>query len=62
MKNYNKANTIQIRIDINENDPLFEKFNAIKKGIGINANTEVIRYSINKTFDFEFDQKEKAKT
>ena len=48
--------TIKIRLDIEENDPLFEKFNAIKKKTGINANTEIIRYALKKAFDFEFAQ------
>jgi hypothetical protein len=53
--------TIKIRLDIEENDPLFEKFNAIKEKTGISANTEVIRYALKKAFDIEFIKKKKLK-
>ena len=53
--------TIKIRLDITEKDPLFKKFNAIKEKIGINANTEMVRYFIKKTFDIEFTPIIKAK-
>ncbi|MFW9970145.1 MAG: hypothetical protein ACFFDF_08090 [Candidatus Odinarchaeota archaeon] len=44
---------IRIRMDINENEPVFEKFNTIKQKTGLNANSEVIRYVITKAFDLE---------
>lgn len=45
--------TIKIRINIDENDPLFEQFNALKQKTGVNANTEVLRYAIKQTYDKE---------
>lgn len=42
---------IKIRLDIKEDDPLYKKFNVLKKKIGLNANTEVVRYAIKNTYD-----------
>jgi len=52
---------IKIRINIDEDDPLFPLFNEIKEKTGINANTEVIRYSLKQAYDFEFKNKKPKK-
>ena len=51
----NEKKPIRIRVDFEENEPIFKKFNAIKNKTGISANAEVIRYTITKTFDLECD-------
>jgi hypothetical protein len=54
----NDAKIIKIRINLEEKDSLYEKFNALKKKTALNANTEVIRYVIKKAYDVEFSQEE----
>ena len=55
----NETKIIKIRINLEEKNSLYEKFNALKKKTALNANTEVIRYVIKKAFDVEFSQEEK---
>ena len=47
---------IKIRLNLQEEDPLYKKFKAIKEKTAINANTEVIRYAIKKAFDNEIQE------
>ena len=51
MSDIKNIKMIQIRFNIRNSDPLFEMFKCIKEKLGINANSEVIRYSIKKTYD-----------
>ena len=50
--------TIRIRVNIEENDSLFKKFNTLKKKIAINTNTELVRYMIKKICNLELAEKE----
>lgn len=52
------AEIIKIRLNLQEKDPLYMKFKAIKEKTALNANTEVIRYAIKKTFDNELQVEE----
>ena len=45
---------IKIRLDLEDNDSLYNKFLELKKKIGINANTEVMRYALKKAYDSLF--------
>lgn len=44
---------IKIRINLDEEDPLYFFFNELKKKTALKANTEVIRYAIKKAYDYE---------
>lgn len=57
MKNRKNPDIIKIRLDIVEGDPLYKIFLTIKKRIALNANTEVVRYALKKTYDKEFLRK-----
>jgi len=56
VKEKNIQENIKIRLNLEQDDPLFAIFNAIKKKTALNANTEVLRYAIKKTYDCEIEK------
>ena len=56
MNEKKQTENIKIRLNLDQDDPLFTLFNAIKEKTALNANTEVLRYAIKKTYDSEIEK------